>query len=570
MPKRMTPFAERLLIARLGLRRAAGIPRDAAASSMRLWRAMTTRLPDAVDFPLKDIRPVDAVIGDRIYSGVFPLAGQTLHTEAQSPFTMRAPSQRFASELHDFSWLRHIAAGQSELGSANARSLLQSWLSAEHELPSVAWDDDVTARRLIALMAQDRLLLKGADAAFFGTYVKTIARHLHRLQARVGRISVSATRIRVRIAIIEALILLRASAARLNGPLNALGVELDRGILADGGHVSRAPEVMVEVLSDLIPLKLLLAAEKLAAPQPIVSAIDRMIPAVRFFRHMDGEPALFNGTGAILPDRLAVLFDFDESGAAAPKRLAQSGFERLTMGGTAIIADVGAVPSAAASPEPHAGTLSFEMSSGRHRYIVNAGVDVNLPENYRPIWRQTVAHSTLAIDELSSSIFTGNARLQAALGTPVLKGAAIDSAERTDTGFTQGFRARHGGYAESHGVWHERVITLSDGGNRITGTDRLVPVSGIVPPRKGRASIRFHLHPDVHVLLDGNDNFMLVADGDDSWTFACEGIEPKLVQTYFFAKVTGATRSKAIQIDFDLPERDEVNWVITRSGTRAR
>ncbi|MCU0831288.1 MAG: heparinase II/III family protein [Rhizobiaceae bacterium] len=563
-------MGERVLVARLALRRAAMMPGDAAAQLLRLWRDMTQRLPDAVDFPLKEIRPADPVIGERIYSGVFLLARQSLQTGDKSAFALQPPSSRFAVELHEFGWLRHIAAGGTELGSANARALLHAWLKDARDLPPVAWDDDVAARRLIALMAQDRLMLKGADAGFLALYLKTVARHLHWLQARLRHMRVSATRIRARIAIIEALMLLRVSTARLQRPLAALGNELARDVLADGGHVSRSPEVMIELLSDLIPLKLLLAAEKLPVPPPLVSAIDRMIPAVRFFRHMDGEPALFNGTGAILPDRLAVLFDFDDSGAAAPKRLAQSGFERLTMGGTAVIADAGPVPGASANPDAHAGTLSFEMSSGRHRYIVNAGVDVNLPDNYRPIWRQTVAHSTLAIDERSSTSFTGNARLQAALGTPVLTGAQVQDAERIDTGDTQGFRARHSGYVADRGVWHERVVTLGEGGNRISGTDRLIPVSGLVAPRGGAVSVRFHLHPDVHVLLDGNDQFMLVADGDDSWTFSCDGIEPKLIQTFFFARVTGATRSKAIQLDFDMAERSEVTWQMTRSGTRAR
>jgi uncharacterized heparinase superfamily protein len=119
------------------------------------------------------------------------------------------------------------------------------------------------------------------------------------------------------------------------------------------------------------------------------------------------------------------------------------------------------------------------------------------------------------------------------------------------------------------GVWHERVISLSGSGDRITGIDRLIPASGLAAPRAGKAAIRFHLHPDVHVILDGNDNLMLMADHDDSWTFEADGIEPKLSPAYFFAKVTGAQKSKVIVLEFNPAEQVEVHWRLTRTGTGA-
>jgi uncharacterized heparinase superfamily protein len=565
MSKGMTPWSERKLVARLLLARARPVLLAAAGRVSRAAQGLVQRLPTSVDLPLRDVRPGDPEIGEQIYTGRFPLARKLLYTDGRTPFDLDPPTPQFARALHGFGWLRHIAALNSDLGSANARSLLLAWLSRDQTNPA-AWRDDIAAARLIAILSHNRMLLRGADAAFFGAFVKSVAQHMRHLQARLALMRPSAVRIRARIAIIEALLIMPGSSRALARALRQLGDELDKGVLSDGGHVSRSPETMAELLADLVALRRALVEENAGVPAPVQSAIDRMFPAVRFFLHMDGEPALFNGTGTYPPDRRAAVFSHDDTGAATPLRLAASGFERLALGGTVIIADTGEVPDGTASTTPHAGTLSFEMSSGRHRYIVNAGDDALMPDEYRRIPRQTVSHSTLSINEASSSRFTTNPRLTALLGGPLLEGPGGVSGERLDGSGAQGFRAVHSGYAARHGVRHERSIILSAGGSQIDGTDRLVPVSGLVAPRAAPVVIRFHLHPAVHVILDGDDNFVLMADGDHSWTFSAEGVEPHLVEAAYFAGVAGVQRNKAITLTFDAAERQEVRWRLSRNG----
>ena len=77
----------------------------------------------------------------------------------------------------------------------------------------------------------------------------------------------------------------------------ALIDELRTQILPDGGHVSRNPGALIELLADLLPLRQLFTARNLQPPQAINNAIDRMMPMLRFFRHGDGNFAQFNGMG---------------------------------------------------------------------------------------------------------------------------------------------------------------------------------------------------------------------------------------------------------------------------------
>ncbi|RUV35979.1 heparinase, partial [Mesorhizobium sp. M7A.F.Ca.MR.228.00.0.0] len=132
-----------------------------------------------------------------------------------------------------------------------------------------------------------------------------------------------------------------APASALRGATRNLAEELDRQILADGGHISRNPMVVLEILADLLPLRQTYANQAETPPQALIGAIDRMLPALRFFRHQDGSLARFNGMGATIHDRIATILRHDDTAGAPLLHAPHSGYERLSMGGTTVIADTG-------------------------------------------------------------------------------------------------------------------------------------------------------------------------------------------------------------------------------------
>ncbi|TIW85858.1 MAG: heparinase, partial [Mesorhizobium sp.] len=182
--------------------------------------------------------------------------------------------------------------------------------------------------------------------------------------------------------------------------------ELDRQILADGGHISRNPMVVLEILADLLPLRQTYANQAETPPQALIGAIDRMLPALRFFRHQDGSLARFNGMGATIHDRIATILRHDDTAGAPLLHAPHSGYERLSMGGTTVIADTGLPPPVDVSNAAHASCLAFELSSGRQHYIVNAGIDTYGAAEFRPLARATAAHSTATINDTSSARFS--------------------------------------------------------------------------------------------------------------------------------------------------------------------
>src|SRR5262249_57384390 len=89
--------------------------------------------------------------------------------------------------------------------------------------------------------------------------------------------------------------------------------ELERQILPDGGHISRNPGVLIELLLDLLPLRQAYASNNIPPPPALLNAIDRMMPMLRFFRHGDGNFALFNGMGPTSADLLAAVLYYDDA-----------------------------------------------------------------------------------------------------------------------------------------------------------------------------------------------------------------------------------------------------------------
>ena len=183
-----------------------------------------------------------------------------------------------------FGWLRHLRAADSALARANARALVDDWIrcwGGPHR--RVAWRPPVVARRLISWLSQSPLILEGADRGFYKRFLRSIARQAKWLARALG----SAGRRRTgwsRPSRSPAWRSARAPRpARPSVRSRLLAEELDRQILPDGGHVGRNPQTLVDLLTDLLPLRQAYASQGLEPPRAVMNALDRMMPMLRLF-----------------------------------------------------------------------------------------------------------------------------------------------------------------------------------------------------------------------------------------------------------------------------------------------
>lgn len=545
------------LVAREYWRRAR---RGLRTAPVHRWR-YSGRTPERVLIAPPDLRLADPRVAVQIYHGRFPLCGRMIDTAGQSPFLLEVEDRGWRKSLHGFRWLRHMRAAGTDLASANARALVGDWISTHGtRIGGIAWEPATTAKRVIAWLQHSTVVLQDADFVFYRSFLRSLALQVRYLRSVVREMPAGEGLLRTRIALAYAALSLPAPASALRSATHQLCEEMERQILPDGGHMSRNPMALIELLADLLPLRQTYASQAEAPPAALIGAIERMLPALRFFRLGDGSIARFNGMGATIQQRLEAVLRHDDTGGAPLGHAPHSGYERLAMGSAIVIADTGPPPPPDMAEAAHAGCLSFEMSVGRHALIVNAGIDSFGASEYRPLGRATAAHSTGTVGDTSSARFHHSPRITRMLGAPLVGGPTVVDCARQDGPDRQSFVAGHDGYQARFGIYHERRLTLSQGGRVLDGADRMI---GRGFPADAPVAIRFHLHPDVLLSRDSAGNHVLSA-GNEHWSFASDPVAARLEDTLFFASPTGPRKSRQLVLTFDAPRITEVHWRLTR------
>jgi uncharacterized heparinase superfamily protein len=303
------------------------------------WR-FSGRTPERILIAPPDLRLADQQIAHEIYAGRFPLSGHVVETGGESPFQLPVADRGWLKSLHGFRWLRHMRAADTELAISNARALVADWIAVNGgRIDGVAWDPGTVAKRIIAWLQHSNIVLQGADLRFHRMFLRSLAVQVRYLRWAAHGMPNGKEKLRARIALAFAALALPTSIGALRNMTRQLAEELDRQILPDGGHVSRNPLTIMELLADLIPLRRTYASQSVALPPELVSAVERMLPALRFFRHGDGSLARFNGMGATIQDRMAALLGYDETSGAPLLHAPHSGYDRLALGDTIVIAD---------------------------------------------------------------------------------------------------------------------------------------------------------------------------------------------------------------------------------------
>ena len=509
----------------------------------------------------QDLRTSDPTAASDIYSGYFSFAGKALISGGRSPFAILSAPLPWTEELMGFGWLRHLRAADSALSRANARALVDDWISLCHAQKGIAWETGVTARRLISWVSQSPFVLEGADPDFYQRFTRSLRRQADYLNATLHVCRAPERRLRALIAQCYVALATQATADYLEKASQRLGE--DRQVLMDGGHISRNPAILIELLTDLLPLRQVYASQNVAPPPSLLNAIDRMGPMLRLFRHSDGALALFNGMGATPTDLIATLIAYQDALAKAMENAVVSGYQRLALRNTTLIMDCGSTPPEAYSAHAHAGCLSFEYADGPQRIIINCG---SPPAGY-DLWEQaarlTNAHSTLEVGGMSMAA-SATGPFEWPRTPPFITGPHITDCQRQDDGETITVTARHDGYVLAFGIEHERALVLHANG-LLTGCDKLV----FAHESRARSAnddfaLRFHLHPTLEAQHGSTVHEIKIrAQTGRTWIFSCPDLPIDIAESVTFATADGGRRSQQLVMHGRFRTTDQIRWQLS-------
>ena len=494
---------------------------------------------------------VDPAQAEAVVDGGFLLGGRRFPFGSM-PWSALPPGAVLAERMHEFGWLADLRGLGSEPARQRARALTAGWLAANRRWTTPAWQPPVLARRLANWLAASDFLLTGAEPGFrlgFLEAAGTQARHLQRVAGGCRGEPAAFAVILGRIA--AAVCLGIGDIARA---LDQLNRELDLQILADGGHIDRNPAMQLAVLRDLVDIRAGLAIAAKAPPPAAASAIERMAPILRAFRHADGGLALFHGAKEMNRGVIDTILVASNVKERAPIGMPDSRYTRLAAGRSLIIADVGAPPATA---DGHAGLLAFEMSDGRDRLIVNCGAFAGDSARWRTALRSTAAHSTLSVADSNAAELSRGRWGRSA--KPKIE------AERRETDGAIWLEATHDGYRRRFGVIHRRRLYLDATGGDLRGEDSL--------EGRGKANtfrLRFHLHPDVTAALAEDGRSVLLKAPGGGWRFMCVGGAISLEESAYLGRSDKPEKAQQIVVAGTGGAADggaRLKWALRRQGS---
>lgn len=491
------------------------------------------RAPATLALRLDQPWPGDPARGRALLGGSFSFAGETI--EAPMPPWTAPMAAPWLAGLHGFSWLADLAAIGDAKATQAARDWTADWLARCDAWDAVAWRADVTGDRLFTWIEHmETLTGSTAEATTRKRLVASIARQARHLARVATREATGVKRLAALRGLVAAVAALGGE-RRLDRALARLEREIVAQILPDGGHAARSPAAQLAALRYLVDARAALRARQVEVPAAVQSAIDRAAPMLRFFRHGDGTLALFNGADegdTALVDR--VLARADAKGRPPPSA-PYAGFQRAQAGRTLVLADTGVPARPGFDGDAHAGTLSFEMSHGRERLVVNCGGYHRSSAQWRGVARATAAHSTLVVADTNSSEVAAHGGLG--------RRPTHVPCERIEDGGSHWVSASHDGYLPVFGLTHARQLFIAADGEDLRGEDRLTGPAG------HSFVIRFHLHPQVQASLiqDGSAVLLRLASGT-GWRLRAQGAVMSLGESVYLG---GGEMRKSQQVVLD-------------------
>ena len=514
----------------------------------------------------QELRTADPTRANEIYGGRFAFAGKIVVCDDHSPFEMEPPTREWAELLLGFGWLRHLRAANSTVIRASARALVDEWISTQGSWHPIAWQPEIVSRRIMSWLSQATLILDDADLRFYRRLLRSLTRQVRFLRITANDTRDGLVRLQARIALTYASLCMAKQVRHLRLATRRLVSELERQILPDGGHISRNPGVIIEILLDLLPLSQAFAARNVPPPPALINAVDRMMPMLRFFRHVDGTFTLVNGMGPTPPGLLATVLAYDDARGTPVANAPYSGYQRLEAGPSTLLMDTGGPPPLQVSADGHAGCLAFEFSSRLQRIIVNCGMPGAGRESWRQVARATAAHSTVTFNDSSSCIFLDSPSIRRLFGVPILDGPRNVTVSRDHEGRGGVLRATHDGYAERFGIIHERFISLSADGNRLDGEDVFLPFTGdaLPPDAEDQFAVRFHLHPGTRATrLTNGHGAVLLLPNRDVWNLDAHEHVVVVEESVYLAGQDGPRRTTQVVIYGQAHSTPRVRWTLS-------
>ncbi|HBR70018.1 MAG TPA: heparinase [Rhodospirillaceae bacterium] len=507
------------------------------------------------------VKPVDPWSGDAergrwLCGGTFAIDGDQLEMRGDF-WEPDDANETWLAHMHGFEWLRDLRTLGGDGARRYGRALMQSWMEYYPVWHRLAWRPDITAKRVAMWISHFESFTASASDDFQDEFFDSLMRQSRHLSRSLPGDLNGVALLHGAKGLLYAGLAFEGRENWIEQALTIFEREIGRQILNDGGHVSRSPALLLEALQILLDARGALMAGGYPGFDKIQHAIDKMGPALRFFRYADKGLALFNGAQeGNIAYMDSVLAQANARGKAL-QSMPCTGYERVALGRSMIMIDTGKTPAWPYDGTAHAAPLAFEFCYGSERLFVNCGAHPTQDE-WQDALRATAAHNTAGIDSRNACEIREGGHMGRKVRTVVTV--------REDSKKSSLVEASHDGYVALNGVTHGRRLYMTDKGCDLRGEDTFTCATGLARPHD--IAIRFHIHPRVQVTLtQGGDDALLRMPGGTGWRFMHGNGALALEDSIYLGEGTRPRKTKQLVI-YGRMEKDfaRVKWALRREG----
>ena len=509
---------------------------------------------DRFDVILNDLWPGDSGRGRWLCNGHMDCGG-SLNLMSEEDMIENGNALT-ATYWQSFEWLRDLKALGGDMGRKQARVMINKWIHHHKHYDAGTWQAGILGRRISFWITHYDFFGASADNDFQEAFFKSLSRqyrHLTRVSFEnlKGIESFYALK-----GLIYAHLSLTDQRYKLGIALDKLEKVVEEQILSDGMHISRSPSQLFRVINILLDIRLSLSTASHPIPDYIETALDRAIPALKFFKYPDGRLGLFNGSVEENQKHIDICLKRAGARGRVCSSLPEAGFERIAQGKTTLICDTG-LPNAPQFTQynQHAAPLSFEMTYGKERLFTHCGSHTSDPA-WRDMLRSTAAHNTLTLDDRNAYEIKecGN------IGRRVTE----NNVDRETFAKAILLTADHNGYTPICGMNHQRRLYVSDNGTDIRGEDIIARAPDYPHSIDHKYAVRFHLHPRVQAsLVNQGQEILLKLPSGAGFRFSSKNAGLSLEDSIYCGKGADPRKTKQIVLSgLFIPPATPIKWAV--------
>jgi len=433
--------------------------------------------------------------------------------------------------LHSFLWLTKM---DRKNGKIITQSIIDSWIQKYFNFEFKSWNILITSKRIIAWLSNTDIILDKTDDIYKNKIFLSLVKQTNFLSKNINNLPFNSSRIICSSSIILFGLVFKEDNLNLKFGIKELEKVVLNYFNKSGFPKSRNPEEVFISIKYLILIREWLREAHEPIPEFLTRIIFKCGECYNFLSNTQKKFPLFNGSTEIShADYDLFLKRFKYNFKSTNNEI--GGLFKIKKNKFELFFDVGNPPSNKFCNNYQAGCLSFELISKGEKMICNTGYSKYLDSKLSLLSCSTAAHSTLCLNDTSSSLFQKNKIIREIYGNSLVKKHKILEKSFDENEESYNIFGSHNGYEKKYGCILKRTLKIPKKENKVYGIDELYK------SRKNSNtlyySIRFHIYPGIKIVkTQGEYSVLISLQNGEGWLLKCIENKIQIEKNIFLAR----------------------------------